>query len=50
MTVDEINRSFPKIADWVQGAEWIEIVIREWQGFRRASIGRSGRSHRRESM
>ena len=33
MTADEINRSFPNIADWIQGSGWIEIGNREWQGF-----------------
>jgi hypothetical protein len=33
MTVDEINRSFPNIADWIQGSGWIEIGTKEWQGF-----------------
>jgi hypothetical protein len=30
MTFDEINRSFPNIADWIQGSGWIEIGNREW--------------------
>ncbi len=33
MTADEINRSFPNIADWIQGAGWIEIGNQDWQGF-----------------
>ena len=33
MTVDEINRSFPNIADWIQGSGWIEVGNQEWQGF-----------------
>ena len=33
MTADEINRSFPNIADWIQGSGWIEIGNQEWQGF-----------------
>jgi hypothetical protein len=33
MTADEIDRSFPNIADWVQGAGWIQIGTQEWQGF-----------------
>jgi len=33
MTADDINRSFPNIADWIQGPAWIEIGNQEWQGF-----------------
>jgi hypothetical protein len=33
MTADEINRSFPNIADWIRGSGWIEIGNQEWQGF-----------------
>jgi len=33
MTADEINWSFLRIADWIQGAGWIEIGTQEWQGF-----------------
>jgi hypothetical protein len=33
MTADEINRSFPNIADWIQESGWIEIGNQEWQGF-----------------
>jgi hypothetical protein len=33
MTADEINRSFPNIADWIQGSGWIEIGNQDWQGF-----------------
>jgi hypothetical protein len=32
MTADEINRSFPNIADWIQESGWIEIGNQEWQG------------------
>ena len=42
MTADEINRSFPKIADWVQGAGWIEIGTKEWQGFIVRALGEGG--------
>jgi hypothetical protein len=33
MTADEIDRSFPNIADWIQGSGWIEIGNQDWQGF-----------------
>ena len=33
MTADEIDRSFPNIADWIQGSGWIEIGNHDWQGF-----------------
>jgi hypothetical protein len=33
MTADEIDRSFPNIADWIQGSGWIEIGAQGWQGF-----------------
>jgi len=33
MTADEINRSFPNLADWIQGSGWIEIGNQDWQGF-----------------
>lgn len=39
MTADEINRSFPNIADWIQGSEWIETGNREWQGFVVRALG-----------
>ena len=42
MTADEINRSFPKIADWVRGAGWIEIGTKEWQGFIVRALGEGG--------
>ena len=42
MTADEINRAFPKIADWVQGAGWIEIGTQEWQGFIVRTLGEGG--------
>lgn len=42
MTADEINRSFPNIADWVQGAGWIEIGTQEWQGFIVRALGEGG--------
>jgi hypothetical protein len=42
MTADEINRSFPKIADWVEGAGWIEIGSQEWQGFIVRALGEAG--------
>ena len=42
MTADEINRAFPKIADWVQGAGWIEIGTQEWQGFIVRALGEGG--------
>ncbi len=42
MTADEINRSFPNIADWIQGSEWSEIGNREWQGFVVRALGEGG--------
>jgi hypothetical protein len=42
MTADEINRSFPNIADWIQGSGWIEIGNREWQGFVVRALGEGG--------
>ena len=42
MTADEINRSFPRIADWVQGAGSIEIGTHEWQGFIVRALGEGG--------
>ena len=33
LTADEIDRSFPIIADWIQGSGWVEIGNQDWQGF-----------------
>jgi hypothetical protein len=42
MTADEINRSFPNIADWIQGSGLIEIGNQEWQGFFVRALGEGG--------
>jgi hypothetical protein len=42
MTADEINRSFPNIADWIQGSGSIEIGNQEWQGFVVRALGEGG--------
>ena len=42
MTVDEINRAFSNLADWIEGSGWIEIGNREWQGFVVRALSEAG--------